>query len=95
MMTIYHFKFFMMEWKDIESQYSNRLEKLKGKDPYALLEVPHDADIKEIKKAYKMMVKRYHPDVTDAFMAGYSQEVLKLLNEAMEKIKEDKQNDQR
>jgi len=80
-----------MEWKNLENKYSSRLDKLKAKDPYALLEVSPDANMKEITKAYKKLVKLYHPDVTDAFMADYSQEVLKLLNIAISKIKENKQ----
>lgn len=31
-------------------------------DPYLLLEVPHNATIDDIKKAYRRLAKRWHPD---------------------------------
>lgn len=31
-------------------------------DPYLLLEVPHTANIEEIKKAYRRLAKKWHPD---------------------------------
>ncbi|MDY3231513.1 MAG: DnaJ domain-containing protein [Clostridiaceae bacterium] len=33
------------------------------KDYYAILEIPENADIQEIKRAYRKLAKRYHPDV--------------------------------
>jgi curved DNA-binding protein len=36
---------------------------MKFKDYYALLEVERDADGEEIKKAYRRLARRYHPDV--------------------------------
>lgn len=31
-------------------------------DPYLLLEVPHTATIEDIKKAYRRLAKKWHPD---------------------------------
>jgi len=31
-------------------------------DPYSTLEVPHDATIEQIKKAYRKLAKKWHPD---------------------------------
>lgn len=33
------------------------------KDYYAILEIPENADIQKIKRAYRKLAKRYHPDV--------------------------------
>lgn len=33
------------------------------KDYYAILEIPENADIQEIKRAYRKLAKRYHPNV--------------------------------
>ncbi len=33
------------------------------KDPYRLLEISRQADLSEIKRAYRRLVRRYHPDV--------------------------------
>ena len=35
---------------------------VKGKDYYALLDIPKDADEDSIKKAYKKAALRWHPD---------------------------------
>lgn len=34
------------------------------KDYYAVLDVPHDASADDIRKAYRKMVRKYHPDVS-------------------------------
>jgi Ca-activated chloride channel family protein len=36
------------------------------KDHYAILEISHTATAEEIKKAYRLMARRYHPDTSDA-----------------------------
>jgi len=38
------------------------LEEIKDFDPYDILNVATDATIKEIKKAYRKMAIKYHPD---------------------------------
>ncbi|MDB5870867.1 MAG: chaperone DnaJ-like protein [Ramlibacter sp.] len=37
---------------------------MKYKDYYAALEVPRDADADQIKKAYRKLARKYHPDVS-------------------------------
>ncbi len=37
---------------------------MKYKDYYAALDVPRDADLEQIKKAYRKLARKYHPDVS-------------------------------
>jgi curved DNA-binding protein len=39
---------------------------MKYKDYYAALDVPRDADLEQIKKAYRKLARQYHPDVSKA-----------------------------
>ena len=75
-----------MKWRDIDNKYYARIEELRDKTPYELLEVSATDSMDDIKKAYRKKIKLYHPDRTDNFMKSYSQEVVKLLNQAIEII---------
>lgn len=50
-------------------------------DYYAILEVDCKASQEEIKKAYLLLIKKFHPDVTQ-FDKKYSEEKTRILNEA-------------
>ena len=50
---------------------------------YELLKVSEDADIEEIKKSYKKLVKEFHPDVYKGDK-NYAESKIKKLNEAYE-----------
>jgi DnaJ-class molecular chaperone len=77
-----------MRWKDLNQGYKDRIHALAAKTPRELLGVGTDATAEQIKSAYLRMVKAYHPDVSDRFMAKHNQEVLKLINAAYEKLNE-------
>lgn len=77
-----------MRWKDLNQGYKDHVAALAARTPRELLGVGEDATADDIKSAYLRMVKVYHPDVSDSFMAKHNQEVLKLINAAYEKLKE-------
>jgi DnaJ-class molecular chaperone len=77
-----------MRWKDLNRGYKDRIAALAAMTPRELLGIRSDASAEDIKSAYLRMVKAYHPDVSDPFMAKHNQEVLKLINAAYEQLKE-------
>ena len=57
------------------------------KDPYEVLNVPKDASDDEIKKAYRDLARKYHPDnYHDNPLADLAQEKMKDINAAYEEI---------
>lgn len=56
------------------------------KDYYAILEISENADGQEIKKAYRKLVKKYHPDVAgkDAAKQKQLEEMYAIVQEAYE-----------
>ncbi|MBR3423502.1 MAG: J domain-containing protein, partial [Clostridia bacterium] len=62
-----------------------------NKDPYSVLGVPRDASEEEIKKAYRALARKYHPDnyAGSAQAAGY-EEVMKEINEAYDAIQKER-----
>ena len=75
-----------MKWTNIENKYKSNLEILQKMSPYELLEVGENVNLIDLKKAYRKMVKLYHPDKADAFMKKYNQEVTKLINKAYQDL---------
>ena len=56
-------------------------------NPYEVLGVPENADEATIKKAYRKLVKQYHPDnYKDNPLADLAKEKLQEINEAYEMI---------
>ncbi len=60
-------------------------------DPYKVLGVPRDASDADIKKAYRDLARKYHPDnyVNDP-LADLAQEKMKEINEAYDAIQRDR-----
>lgn len=56
-------------------------------DPYSVLGVPQTATEAEIKKAYRELVRKYHPDnYNNNPLADLAQEKMKEINEAYEQL---------
>ena len=56
-------------------------------NPYEVLGVPENASEEEIKKAYKELVKKYHPDkYQDNPLADLAEEKLQEVNEAYDML---------
>ena len=57
------------------------------RDPYQVLGVPSTATDEEVKKAYRDLARKYHPDnYHDNPLADLAQERMKEINEAYEAI---------
>ncbi|MFR6022640.1 MAG: DnaJ domain-containing protein, partial [Clostridia bacterium] len=54
------------------------------KNYYDILEVNKNASPEIIEKAYKTLVKKYHPDLQDNNLKAEYEEKIKLINEAFE-----------
>lgn len=62
-------------------------------DPYKVLGVTPDATDAEIKKAYRALVKQYHPDnYTDNPLANLAAEKMKEINEAYDEVQKMRAN---
>ncbi len=63
------------------------------KDPYEVLGVPQGASDSEIKKAYRELAKKYHPDnYNDSPLADLAEEKMKEVNEAYDYIMNSRKN---
>ena len=57
------------------------------RDPYEVLGVPSSATDEEVKKAYRNLARKYHPDnYHDSPLADVAQEKMKEINEAYEEV---------
>ncbi|MBQ4647321.1 MAG: DnaJ domain-containing protein [Candidatus Gastranaerophilales bacterium] len=63
---------------------SSSFEKDKEKEYYKILEVEYGSGLKEIKKAYKKLLKKYHPDlfINNQEKLKIAQKLIKKINEA-------------
>ena len=56
---------------------------------YEILEVSKNASKEVIEKAYKVLAKKYHPDLQDAENKSIAEQKMKLINEAYEILSDD------
>ncbi|MBQ7334836.1 MAG: J domain-containing protein, partial [Clostridia bacterium] len=57
------------------------------KDPYTILGVSRDASDEDIKKAYRALARKYHPDnYAGSDLADVAEEKMKEINEAYDAI---------
>lgn len=57
------------------------------KDPYEVLNIPPDASDDQVKKAYRSMAKKYHPDAMHGNpLADLAEERMKEINDAHDRI---------
>ena len=75
-----------MKWNDLKRGYVGHISKAAKLAPHELLGVDPKASRAEIKAAYVRLVKAYHPDRADPFLAKHNQEMIKLINAAYEKL---------
>ena len=63
------------------------------KDPYQVLGIPRSATDEEVKKAYRNLARKYHPDnyAGSAQAAASSEEIMKEINEAYDNIQKERQ----
>jgi|APSaa5957512535_1039671.scaffolds.fasta_scaffold866395_1 DnaJ-class molecular chaperone len=75
-----------MKWRELNNEYAGSLAQLSKKSPHEVLGVDVDAPLHLAKAAWRKKVSLYHPDRADPFMKAYAQDVVKILNEAMESV---------
>lgn len=64
------------------------------KNYYKILEIDKDASKEVIEKAYKTLVKKYHPDLQPEDKKSEAEEKIKLINEAYELLSDDEKRAQ-
>ena len=75
-----------MKWRDLNRGPTTRLDEMRKVDPYALFGLARGAALDDVKRAYREMVKTYHPDKADPFMRSYCGEALQIINDALAQI---------
>ena len=64
-------------------------------DPYKVLGIPRNATNDEVKKAYRDLAKKYHPDAyVNSPLASVAEEKMKEINEAYDTIQKERSQNQ-
>ena len=71
-----------MRWRELNEGYHDRLTRVRASNPHEILGLAPGASKVAVRSAYLKLVRTYHPDVADPFVASYNQEMLKLINQA-------------
>lgn len=77
-----------MKWNNLGRRYEDRLAAMRKLAPHELLGVRQGCSLAEMRVAYLALIKTYHPDRADPFIAQYSEEMLKIINDAYAKMRE-------
>ena len=77
-----------MRWRTLNGPYQSTLAEARAKLPHELLGVPPGCTKVEARRAYLTLVRTYHPDRADPFMAQFNQEMLKIINSAYDRLSE-------
>jgi DnaJ-class molecular chaperone len=75
-----------MKWRKRKSQLSDEIARLAGLEPHELLGVSEEATAEQIKRAYRILVKVYHPDRADPFMKKHNEKVIQPINDAYARL---------
>lgn len=75
-----------MRWRTVDRSYRSRLAEERLKPPHEVLGVAAQCSPDEARRAYLALVRTYHPDRADPFMAQYNEEMLKIVNLAYERL---------
>ncbi|QEX21936.1 hypothetical protein FRZ61_18650 [Hypericibacter adhaerens] len=75
-----------MQWTNKKGPLPSKLDEMRARTPREILGVADTASIVEIKTRYRELVKTYHPDSVDPFMRSYSEEALKIINDAYARL---------
>ena len=68
-------------------------EILSGRDFYKILEIPRSANAKQIKKAFRKLAKKYHPDKNPEEKQKWAKEKFSEISNAYEVLSDPKQKE--
>ena len=77
-----------MRWRDLESGGLDEVRRLQALAPHEILGVPINASLEEIRHAFRVLVKAYHPDRADPFMRIHNEQIIKVIIEAHDQMME-------